>query len=347
MKKFVKGLTALLISLMMVFGTVSVSVMAEYDPLANLYVYNIYKVSYDADNLTCFTIAVMFSAQFRHYDSSVRIELLAENGSPVAYFIPRSSDVNKFDVYDILTDELGIKLLAEREYMLVIPDGAFYTDGGLGCNEYRHIFTGIDLSGANYNYTIKDLGIGTFFPVQFDDSTLYKGKLYFDPIFTLYDDDNCTVTLSLVTVKDGKSIYTKVADAVVSGLKDGCAEMSFSSADPETGAPISGVAVDKYASYQFKVSYASFYNNKNTFCAESVYDLSGKKLLKLREDYPFIDLLIKLSGKDSKVIDAVLTVLEYVAKASAFLAKSGVGKKLGISDITEYYKDIKAYVKSK
>ena len=42
MKKFVKGLTALLISLMMVFGTVSVSVMAEYDPLANLYVYNIY-----------------------------------------------------------------------------------------------------------------------------------------------------------------------------------------------------------------------------------------------------------------------------------------------------------------
>lgn len=338
MKKIIKGLTALLLSLLMLFGTVSVSVFAGYDPLANLYVYDIYKVSYDADNLICYTIAVMFSVQFRNCNSTVRIEILGESGDPVAYCMPRTGDINIFDVYTASTDEFGVKLRAEREYTLVIPEGAFYTDEGRGCNEYRHVFTGIDLSGANYNYIVKDLGMKSFFPTKYTENVLYKGKLYFDPVFELYDDDNCTVILSLVTTKDGKKVYTKVAEATVLSLDNkGCAELSFGDA---------GVAIDKYAQYRITVSYASFYNYENTFCAESVYDLSGKKLLKLREDYPFIDLLVKWFGKKSTVIDVVLTVLEYAAKASAFLAKT-FGDKLGITDITDLYKDIKAYIAAK
>lgn len=338
MKKIIKGLTVLLLSLLMLFGTVSVSVFAEYDPLANLYVNDIYKVSYDADELICYTIAVMFSVQFRNYNSSVKIEILGESGDPVAYCVPRADDVNMFDIYTVSTDVFGVKLRAEREYTLVIPEGAFYTDEGRGCNEYRHIFTGVDLSGANYNYIVKDLGMKTFFPTKYTENVLYKGKLYFDAAFELYDDDNCTVILSLVTTKDGKKVYTKVAGAAVLSLDGkGCAELSFGDA---------GVTIDKYAQYRLTVSYASFYNDENTFCAESVYDLSGKKLLKLREDYPFIDLLVKWFGKDSTVIDVLLTILEYTAKASAFLAKT-FGGKLGVTDITVYYNDIKAYIAAK
>ncbi len=341
MKKITKSLTALLLALMMIFGAVSVPAMA-YNPNADLYVNDIMKSDCDPYTLTCRTLLVFFRNQFKHYNSSTRIDILGENGGSVAYCVPRSGDINAFDLYDATTNAFGVTLKAEREYTLVIPEGAFYTDENLLCNEYKTVFTGVFLTGANTRYTIKDLGMQTFFPTSYTDNVLYKGKLYFNSDFNRYDSDNCTVTLKIIGSKDGKTTYTTVAETTVLSLDNsGCAELNFGTA---------GVTIDKYAEYRFVVSYASFYNMNMTLCDESVYDLSGKKLIKLREDYPFIDILVDLFGKDNTVIDILLTVLEYTAKVTDFLNNNDFGSKLnflGIPDITDYYEDVKAYIKAK
>ncbi len=325
MKIITKKLTALLLALLMIFSIGAMTASAAN--VQDLWVYDIYKSSVDASSRTLYSLLVYFANQFSNYNSSIKLQLLDESGNVCAYGIPKTNNINSIDFYANPAGTYGVTLDTAHEYTFVIPEGAFYTGSGILGAEYTKIFTGTDLCGANSEFKINDLGISSYFATKFTEDIAYRGKITFSSDFVSTDADNCTITLAKKAVKDGKPVYTEGAKATVfyfDGDKH-CAELSFGN---------EGVKIDKYESYTIIVRYASFYNEEyKIYCAESVYDLSGKKLLKIREDYPFFDFLVELLGKDHKIIDVILTIMKYASKIK--LVDSA------------YYNDVKKYIAAK
>lgn len=374
-------LTALLMALMLAFGSFSLSASAS-KPTENIFLNDILKVKTDPANNKLYTLGVYYNVRFKNFNPDYPILLLDKWDNPVAMGIPRTGDEFIVDFFD-MKQNAGVTLKLGMMYTVYIQTGTFYSLDGYDSAACSRKLTGATLTGNDNNYTIKDLGITSYLSTSYNQTTavLSKGKITFNKDFTSLDSsqfdvkyaqkkdkDGKDVTVLAInpalhgirlekkTSVDGKTVWVTVACANVTKLDNGTAEFEFWSFNEidvkvikdglevkdENGkvktekalVKVDGVTIDKYATYRLAVDYGALYNaDKNLFCDDTFYQLTGKKLLGMSEKYPFIDVLIDLFGKDNFMITAILFVLEWVGKINA--------------DTDALYKDLKAYIDAK
>ncbi|MCR5484892.1 MAG: hypothetical protein K6F09_04800 [Clostridiales bacterium] len=305
-----KRMISLLLAAVTAFGVFSVSASALTSK--DLLVFDILKVDVDPDNFICRTLDIEFQLQFCNYNDKYKLKLIDEYGAVCGYGVPRSDNVNFVDFYSV-DDSFGVKLRPELEYEIFIPAGTYFTDDNMTCNDFATVMKGVSLTGSYYDFTIEDLGITSFVSTDFSANVVFKGKLCFNKKFIKSDADNCTILLQRVDTSGGKKIFTTVGKASVTELDDGCAVLSFGK---------SGAKIEKYKTYRFFVSYASFYDDSHElFCDDSVFGITGKRLLKMREDYPEVDRLIEMFGANSFVLTALTVILKLLSKLKLYDAE--------------------------
>ncbi len=314
-----KRITSLILSVIMAFSILTVAVSAE-STLDGLDLYDILKHDVDPDNNVCKTIEVMFQKQFTNYNADKEIVFLDEAGNTFAVCVPRSDNNRIYDLYSPDNSVPGVTFSPNRLYFLCIPEGAYSTDNGVINAEYKGEYNGVYITSNSENYTIKDLGISNFIATNYKDNILYEGKILFPAEFKALSPANNSITLY---VKSGNA-FAEIGKYSFKSASAGNATVNFGA---------EGIELDKYATYKFFVEYASITGDDNLLCDHSEYVLSGKKLLGLREDYPWLDLLISWFGADHWTVEAVVTVLEVLSKIK--LVDSAL------------YNDIKNYVSSK
>ncbi len=314
-----KRAISLILSVITAFSILTVAVSAESIP-DELDVYDLIKYDVDPDSNTCKTIEVFFQKQFTDYNAEKEIVFLDEDGNKFAVCVPHSDNNRKYDLYSPDKSVLGVSFTPSRLYFLCIPEGAYSTTNGIINAEYKGEYNGVYITSNSDNYTITDLGISNFIPTNYKDNVLYEGKILFPSSFKNYAPSNNSVTLY---VKSGNA-FTAIGTYKFIAASAGNATIDFGK---------DGVELDKYATYKIFVEYASLIGDNNLLCDHSEFVLSGKKLLGLREDYPWLDLLISWFGADHWTVKAVVTVLEVLSKIK--LVDSAL------------YNDIKNYVNSK
>ena len=318
MKSAFKRIVAFTLSLVLAFSVLTTAASAEA-VTEQLIVYDLLKHDVDPGTNTCKTIEILFQRQFKNLNVEKEIAFLDEDGKTFAVCVPHEDSINKYDLYNADKSVHGVVFDPTKLYFLTIPEGTYVTDDGVLNAEYKGEYNGVTIT-SNSNYKIKDLEIANFIATEYKDNMLYKGKILFPAAFKYYASGNNKVSLY---VKDGDA-YTLIGDYKFSNATSGSATIDFGK---------DGVQLDKYANYKLKVEYASIYGDDKLICDHSEYTLSGKKLLGLREDYPWLDLLISWFGADHWTVEAVVTVLEVLSKIK--LVDSAL------------YNDIKNYVNAK
>ena len=300
MKTVFKRIFSLTLSLIMAFSVLTLAASAESE-LEELIVYDLLKFDVDPETDTCRTIEVFFQNQFVNYDTTKDIVFLDEAGEIFAVCVPHTDKLKMYDLYSPDKSTFGVKFSPSRLYYLVIPEGAYYTNNGVLNAEFKAEYDGVNITSNNDNYTITDLGISNFLPTKYTGNILYKGKILFASSFKKYSPSNNTVILS---IKDGNE-YKALGTYHIIDCKTGSATIDFGK---------DGIEIDKYATYKIFVEYASITGDDNLLCAHSEYVLTGKKLIGLREDYPWLDLLISWFGADHWTVKAIVTILEVLSK---------------------------------
>lgn len=317
--KMMKKILSLMLAVLMAFSVLGVLASAG-DLTKELTIYDTIKHVYDAEDNTCTTIEIMFPRQFTSYDSTKEIKLMTEYGTVAAVCKPNAGSIGKLDLY---TEDgtLGVTISTISLYNLVIPEGAYSTDSGVLCDAQTVEYTGVFLTGNEKNYSVSDVGIMNFLAKKYDGNVLYAGNLIVGRSYTDFRPGRKCVTLQ----KKEKDTFVTVGTYTVESLTKSGAEVVFGE----------GVEIDKYATYKIKVTYGSFLGKENLVCGHSEYELSGKKLLNIREDYPWLDLLINMFGADHFTVKAVVTVLNLLSKIK--LVDAGLA-----NDIDKYVKAKKA-----
>ncbi len=261
----------------------------------DLIVYDLLKLDVDAESNVCRAIVIFFQNQFCNYDASKEIVFLDDREQIAAVCKPRRDDNRKLDLYTPNGD-YGVRLDPTALYYLVIPEGAYYTDDGILCSAYRGAYDGVNLTANYQRYDVRPLGIQEYFAVQYDETRLYAGGIRVATVF-----DTCkTGIISVILYRvDGKRLIEAGAFAITSFDRKKGAKIDFG-----------GVEIDKYAPYILHVNFGTFTDGDKVVNAHTDYAVSGKKLLNLREDYPGIDMLIKLFGADHWTLKAVLAVMK-------------------------------------
>lgn len=320
MKSFFKRIVAFTLSLVLAFSVLTVASSAEGENLVELSLYDLLKFDVDPKTNTCKTIEVFFQLQFKTYNSDKEIVFLDENRNTFAVCVPREDNIRMYDLYSPDKTVFGVEFDPTRLYFLSVPEGAYTTEDGYNNSAYEGEYNGVTITGNSENYNIADLEIANFIATEYKDNMLYKGKILFPSKFNAYAASNNSISLYVVSGNTSTLIGTYKFVSATSGS----ATIDFGK---------DGVQLDKYATYKFHVEYASIYGDDNLICDHSEYVLSGKKLLGLREDYPWLDLLISWFGADHWTVEAVVTVLEVLSKIK--LVDGAL------------YNDIKNYVKAK
>ena len=325
MTTVLKKTVSFLLAVLTVFSLCSVCAVAEDDPYGNLYISGLLYTDVDAAAHIVRTIYIEFANQFANHNASINLQLLDESDKQVATVIPRASDAHTIDIYD-MSGNLGLVVTPDIEYTLLIPQGAYYiANSTTVCNEHRMVVTGAALCGSTDIYHAVDLGISSYMTSKHEDTVVYTGQITVSAKFTDLNVGNCSAMLSKLETVDGKSVYVDVAAAAITDYKNNCATLNFGT---------NGVTIDRYASYKITVSYASFYaDSRYTLCDTSEFLLSGKRLLKLREDYRILDLLIKWFGKDHFTVKAIVWVINALSKVKLI--------------DSAYVKDVKKYIDAK
>lgn len=291
-----KKTLSLLLALLTAFSVLTVSVSAmETEPLV---VFDLLKHDTDTNTRTCRTVEIQMQRQMNHCDSSKQITFQTAQDQIVAVCKPYADNICKYDLY-APDGSFGVSLDPVRLYYLHIPEGAYYTDGGVPCAEYVGECRGVTLTSTEGVYTVADLGLTEFLATNFADSTLYAGRIRIDLKFDTYTGINRDVTL--YHKKDGE--YEKVGVYPITSFKKGSADITFG-----------GVEINRYDAYILHVDYGTFTDSRKTLNGHCDYPVSGKKLLGQREDYPALDLLLRWFGPDHWTIKAILTVLNVLAK---------------------------------
>lgn len=312
-----KKILSLLLACLMAFSVLTVAASAA-DTIP-MEVYDLLKHDVDSNAGICRTISIYFRNQLVNYDSTKQIAFLNEDGTVAAVCKPHAENNRILDLYTPDGSTFGVKFNPTRLYYLNVEEGAYCTVDGIPNAAYKGEYNGVVLTSADKKYTIRDLGIQNFIATKYDDTHVYAGKLLISSAFTDYLPGNNSVTLYKV---DGSKI-TEVGTYHFTGYKNGMADIDFGA---------DGTEINKFDSYKLRVKYGSFIG-KDLICDHSEFALSGKRLLNQREDYPVIDFLMELFGKDHKIISFIPKILNVLATIKL------IDKALS--------KDIEKYIKAK
>ena len=327
MKKILSLVLAVWMSLCVCVPTCCALAGADADAFAeakpgeavDLIVYDLLKLDVDPAENTCRAIVLYFQNQFRFYDPSKQIVFLDGWDQVAAVCVPRGDDNRKLDLY-APDGSYGVTFDPTALYYLTSPEGAYYTYDGVLCSALRKAYDGVTLTGNAQRYDVRPLGIQEFFAVQYDEKHLITGGIRVATVF-----NTCKTGLESVILYrvDGKKQIKVGAYAIESFDRSKGARIDFG-----------GVEIDKYASYNLHVNYGTFTDGGVVVNEHTDYAVSGRKLLNLREDYPAVDMLIKMFGADHWTLKAVVTVLNLLSKVK--LVNSALAK-----DVEKYISERK------
>ena len=296
-------------------GALDTSAEAKPGETQELIVYDLLKLDADREKSICRAVEIFFQNQFRNLDASKQIRLSDGRGQLAAVCMPRDSNNRAFDLY-APDGSYGVTLDPATLYFLTIPEGTYFTDDGILSAAFCGEYDGVYLTSNVGRYDVRTLGVQNFFAVKYDETHLYTGRIRVATAFEKCKTDRVSVLL-----------YRRDGDEAVK-----VGEYRIVSFDRKKGAEIDfgGVKIDKYASYYLHIRFGTFTGPDKIIGDNTDYDVSGKKLLNLREDYPAIDMLIKWFGADHWTLKAIVTVLKVLSK-------------LKLVD-TALYKDVDKYI---